>query len=99
MKLDELERLSKAATPGPWLIVPNSAEGKDEAWDYWHKVGPLDLMGKEPDAETLFIAAARNHLDALIRVARAAQKVVDGAWHDCSNHPELDRALLDLDNI
>lgn len=57
-QLDALAEAAQKATPGPWEIVPDSANGRDEAWCFWHSVGPIELMGKDPDDDSLFIAAA-----------------------------------------
>jgi hypothetical protein len=28
---------------GPWAIQPDCYDGKEEAWGFWHKIGPLTL--------------------------------------------------------
>jgi hypothetical protein len=64
MKIDELERL-----------VNDAADGKEEMWCYWHNVGPLMLPHKDANANSELVAAARNALPALLRVARAAREL------------------------
>ena len=70
--LDELERLERAATPGPWVDVdphnirhaePNIYAGDQEIADVFSST-----------ADSALVCAARNALPALLRVARAAQK-------------------------
>jgi hypothetical protein len=71
MTLDELERLEKAATAGPWQEVAESGDwwvegaegiGVCESNEAWNHQGDINLM-----------VAARNALPALLRVARAAR--------------------------
>lgn len=89
--LDELERLDQAATPGPWaanrgshgvmvlsplnIIVATCSWGTDEA----------------NTANSALICAARNALPALLRVARAAQTLLDQV-PSAIDDPELDEA-------
>lgn len=71
----ELEALDAKATKAPWVITADSAMGRDEAWCYWHTVGPLELMGigeLATDDEGVVIAL-RNALPALIEYVKAAQ--------------------------
>ena len=80
--LDELERLDRAATPGRWeiqgrmFVYVASASGP--------KIACCGVPDSEADRHNAaFIAAARNALPALLRVARAADS---GEWHsskDC----------------
>lgn len=68
MTIDELERLSKAATPVPWTWSSVGVSGvfpcsdTDAAFDC-----------RRNDAE--FIATVRNHIDALLKIARAAKVI------------------------
>lgn len=80
-KIDELERLEKAATPGPWRS--STWYGIDGGWA---AVGPhheplSDEDSDEPDGEVedrakndaAFIAAARNHLPDILAALKEAQ--------------------------
>lgn len=55
--IEQIKELLAKATPGPWEVKNDSANGKDEAWCYWHSVGPFELIGKDADNNSLFIAA------------------------------------------
>lgn len=79
------ERVEKA-TEGPWGIQPDSASGKDEAYCYWHRVGPLDLTGRDPDADSVFIAHARADIPALL--AHVAH--LEGILRDLASDGPLD---------
>ncbi len=57
-QIEELKRLAMAATPGPWETKEDEWGGKEEAWCYWHKVGPFSLMGKELNNDSSYITAA-----------------------------------------
>ena len=61
--LDELERLLKDATPGPWLMLPGYEASEDWRDDDTEQ-GDIRLT-----------CAAVNALPALLRVARAAQEL------------------------
>ena len=83
--LDELERLLKDATPGPWRV---------EQWDLgqWVVVPPTKIPRTKYVCSTSQIdgelmSAAVNALPALLRVARAAE-----AWRNAyeSNDPSDD---------
>lgn len=89
--LNELERLEKTATPGPWKVeqwVGRTVIGLPRAryphTQYVCQVGgAIDRVGGSKEANAALIAAARNALPALLRVARAAD---NGEWHsseDC----------------
>lgn len=80
--LDELERLSKAATPGPWKTEATERENSD--WVHFNykslhgyvlSVYGSHITANKNDAE--LIAAMRNSIDALINVARAAQMHIE----------------------
>lgn len=60
-KLDELRKLAREATPGPWLM-PRSLNGQDEYKLFYN-------------AE--LVVAMRNNIDALLNIAEAAQKLLD----------------------
>jgi len=105
MTLDELERLSKAATPAPWKLDPS-----DDDWN----VNPRNkdiVSGDEAvvcresgcypptEGDAAFIIAARNHIDALLEIARAAQRLGCGNAFGCDmeGREELDAALAKLE--
>ena len=67
--LDELERLHKAATPGPWTV-------DDSTSGLGYDIDQLPCGVRKPFAhlaDAAFIAAARNALPALLRVVYAAR--------------------------
>jgi hypothetical protein len=76
--LDELERLLKQATPGPWWVYVHTGDGTSiEPGDDWTVYG----NGREPvvyeggftvhaAANAALIAALRNHAEELVRDAR-----------------------------
>ena len=71
--LAERERLAKAATPGPWTIEEDTADGKDEAWCHWHRVGPFSLMGEKANANDYHIAAwSPAQVERVLAVVRCA---------------------------
>jgi hypothetical protein len=64
-QLDELERLEKEATPGPWEYFANGTLSGQYS----------DLACGLLDEEGILIAAMRNALPELIRLARIGQAV------------------------
>lgn len=87
--LDELERLEKAATPGPWKrsIVP-SIRG---VWGTNHRhIGAL-----RRDDETLCVAA-RNALPALLRAARERDELAGLLARQCD---ATTRAVAERDEL
>jgi hypothetical protein len=81
-KIEEVLRLEELATPGPWEIVPDCAGGKDEAWCYWHRIGKLELTGKHPNNDGVFIAAARNIIRPLAQGYAAALTALEASDSD-----------------
>ena len=75
MTLDEIKRITTAATPGPWLReIHGTQEGSfDLATGPWHDQRQEDNNKSTQDAA--FIAMARTVLPKLIAVAEAAQKI------------------------
>lgn len=72
--LDELERLEKAATAGPWVNQHNT---DGSIWDHKNtQVCTLSEFDERPE-DFEAIAALRNAAPALIRIAKAAQALVD----------------------
>lgn len=72
--LDELERLSKEATPAEWMpcgdILRNVAAIRTQSEDLFCSYGPMTMRAAD-NAE--LIATMRNNIEALIQVARAAE--------------------------
>jgi hypothetical protein len=81
-KIEEVLRLEELATPGPWEIIPDCAGGKDEAWCYWHRIGKLELPGKHPNNDGVFIAAARNIIRPLAHAYTAALTALEASDSD-----------------
>ncbi len=107
MKLEEIQKLIEASTPGPWKYD----------WGNWEVEGPRPdryaICGMTPDdrapgfhgqkpnpvdspADGEFIAASRTLLPKLLKVARAAKAVVikDAAEFDGVTNPAMS-ALYD----
>jgi hypothetical protein len=70
-------------TSEPWEIVPDYYGGKEEAWGHWHKIGPLILCGKDPDANGLRVAACVNALAGLNPAAVPALVEACSGLLDC----------------
>ena len=91
--LDELERLSKAATPGPWYC--------DFDANGFYVIFKSNKTPNITDAE--LIEAMRNNIDNLITVARAAsavEKLCEDGYSDIGGFAEYDsltRALAELE--
>lgn len=89
-RLDELQRLHDAATKGPWRadVTPSGPSGqvlRNEAVVADHASRDIVLVarrgserGHQWAKDATCIAAMRNALPALLRVARAAQKSIGG---------------------
>lgn len=75
-ELDALIQAEAKATKGPWAIVEDAANGKDEAWCEWHKIGPLDMTGAKPDSDGQFIAALRNAAPAILAELKASREII-----------------------
>lgn len=77
--LTELERLERAATPGPWVL------GDPDCHYVVAYVGDLTISPRDEcpaeecdyrqEVDAALIAAARNHFPALLAVARAAAEL------------------------
>lgn len=75
MNIDELERLEQAATAGPWY-TNGMGYGAEHGTEYEVSTeGGAGIWTAhcQVPADAAFIAAARNALPVLLRVARAAQ--------------------------
>lgn len=76
--LDELERLEKAATPGPWMLDIDRSVDVDIVAGrviVARAFGPEENPQANAEENAALIAAARNVLPTLIAVARAARDV------------------------
>lgn len=76
---DRLRAIDVAMTAAPWDYVPDECDGKEEVWGYWHRIGPISLLGKEGRPDTLGIRDIRNALPALAAHADAADALRDMA--------------------
>jgi hypothetical protein len=72
MTLDELERLERAATPGPWTVAENFGTDRP-TWYVMNGDSVVAVFNRKEDAAAF--AAPRNALPALIECARAALAV------------------------
>lgn len=77
MNLDEIERLEAQATPGPWQASTSEGDVFVNGADMSSFVCHLGTEAPDGMADAAFIAAARNALPALLRVARAALDLVE----------------------
>lgn len=77
LNLTELEAALEKATPGPWEIKEDTCNGKEEAWCYWHMVGPLDLQGAHANDNDRLIVLLRNQAPALLAELKALRKAVE----------------------
>jgi hypothetical protein len=74
MKLEELKKLSAAATKEPWFAI-----GKEYGATHIKVVEDNDSLVVEAQEENgELIAAMRNHFDALLAVAEASKKFLQG---------------------
>jgi hypothetical protein len=99
MNLDELEALAAAATPSPWTEDDcNVLFGGNPCY---YKVASTEQGEGNADEDAAYIAACSpSRIIALVRVARAADRVVqqttaDGAY---ALHDELIDALRALED-
>lgn len=104
-RLDELQRLHDAATKGPWRadVTPSGPSGqvlRNEAVVADHASRDIVLVarrgserGHQWAKDATCIAAMRNALPALLRVARAADAV---SKKPSQNWPEMLAALAEL---
>jgi hypothetical protein len=103
--IDELERLEQAATPTKWkteMAVDGTCRlFSEDAYVIarLYRFAAIDDSGGNENAA--FIAAARNALPALLRVARAALKLSDSVAEfgelDSERMDALDAALAALE--
>lgn len=88
--LDELERLRKAATPGPWeqRVVPDEiVEGlyhdavyQDDtfvAQTCWYKADRYECVKNKADANAVYISAACNAVPMLVEMLRIAVSLIE----------------------
>lgn len=96
--LDEIERLAKAATPGPWECAPGDAI---DHWELWNpkttEYVVQDDSGVEPRFEDISYIAAANPETVLKLIA-----VVKAALNEIKHEPgnkllELREALAALE--
>ena len=100
--LDELERLSKAATPGPWAlkhkVVDDLHEQSNHKVNYYNvvsRLGTTVISCNWENADLKAIVLMRNHIDALIKVARAAEKCLTAC--PCDNCETMRKSLAELE--
>lgn len=92
--LEKLRQLHLAATPGPW------DSDRDEIWQFSPDLGPsircvaflhpteLDPVERHHEPDAALIAAARNALPALLKVAEEAQSALRA--YDEAHQPGAD---------
>lgn len=88
--LDELERLRKAATPGPWeqRVVPDEivkglyhdAVYQDDtfvAQTCWYKADRYECVKNKADANAVYISSACNAVPRLVEMLRIAVSLIE----------------------
>jgi hypothetical protein len=96
-RIEELQRLHEAATRGPWRadVTPPGPCGqvlRNESVVADHAIRDIVLVARRGTTggvhwfkDASYIVAMRNALPALLRVARAARRCLDGSevdgWH------------------
>jgi hypothetical protein len=83
MTLDELERLDKAATPGPWRVVNDCEIYAGETDEMQNSVASWDDLPFDHEDAAL-VAASRNALAELIKIARAVAAIPEHGCEDGS---------------
>lgn len=78
-KSETILALCEAATPGPWEIVEDCDNGKEEYYGYWHLVGEKVMIGKEANADSKFIAACnpaeiRRMVEVMLQMRKALKE-------------------------
>lgn len=108
--IDRLEQLDAAATPAPWIAIgyrvrANPETDTDSGITTWYVPA---LSDGPADAE--LIAATRNALPALLRVARAARACADdlatelqaryaGTLHAPTMHADYQRDMAPVETL
>jgi len=105
--INELEKLAKAATPGPWVGDTQGWDGHaqriiyvaDGSYKTLAKItGKWDGFEKDQDANTKFIAAANPEVVlALIKVVRLAKEVEELHHEETDPDMDLNEALTELE--
>lgn len=95
VSLTELERLEKAATPGPWHAGRRHMRRCPEAVRGMGDCLPGNVFATFMDQDDCsMVEAARNALPALLRIARAARAYWGSTDEDrVEEQDELDEAL------
>jgi hypothetical protein len=101
--LDEIERLEKAATSGPWEKAPEGSYPSDEAAKVLgpqkhNRAGhPVRYYAAQfpSEEDAALIVAMRNALPELIRLARIGMKAEGSGWKTIDSAPK-DGTEIDL---
>lgn len=100
--IDRLEELHKNATPGIWYapqfkdqVRSHAKESRDSICVLTAKEGMRDNYANNSE----LIAASKNALPALLKIARAAEDWRDDNWRDASHAAELEDALAELEGM
>jgi len=100
MKLDEIEKLIEAASPGPWEYIGRDG-GALNCVDVWRS-GRVTVERTQSDpvdrANAAFIAASRTLMPKLLKVVREIKFIRDiGEYANDRDWAALDQALADLE--
>lgn len=94
--LDEKELRANAATPGPWYRDPTNDIGD---WLVGSSTVPVadcdfaELTGQEIDGNAIFIAATRNDVPALVKLARRQREIIESLNQNGDYDEELAQLL------
>ena len=99
--LDEVERLDKAATPGPWIVNRFDCEGGAINWQVQQLMDPAEVIANVTDDEprrarhdARLICLARSLLPRVVRAYRALQGAHDASIIDAYNRGRADEKVL-----
>ena len=99
MKLDEIEKLIEAASPGPWEYIGRDG-GALNCVDVWRS-GRVTVERTQSDpvdrANAAFIAASRTLMPKLLKVAAAAKLWLSVADIYSQHRDSADRQVYKLD--
>ena len=107
MTPDDLEKMLRAATPGPWT---DQHPGYD---DHEHCIRSIKMdtavllpfcYGGEAGIDITssdmgFILASRVLMPALLRLWRAARTLDDADWHSTEDYTDIEEALRELERL
>lgn len=88
MDKEQILSLMEKATKGPWEIKEDSADGKDEVYCHWHRVGPWELTGKKMDDDDRFLAALPDIAQTALEAMKKIEELEDKIDYFCTSFRE-----------